>query len=110
MLADLTFVSVFAVNMVASYKLSTVDIGYAPTDVVTMIEANTTSHVNVLKVGGIFTANACGKFDFQLYSFSPVMPNGVRAYGHLAVIAILFHELVIMIVASSRDCDCRIIT
>lgn len=73
--------------LVSPYELSTVDIGYAATDVVTMIEANTTSHVNVLKAGGTFTANACGKFDFQLYSFSPVMPNGARATCHIVIVA-----------------------
>jgi hypothetical protein len=50
---------------------------YGPSDTVVVIEANTTSTYSLIHAGGALTVKACAKWDFQLYSVAPVLPNGV---------------------------------
>jgi hypothetical protein len=53
---------------------------YGPSDKVVVIEANTTSTYSLIPAGGSLTVKACAKWDFQLYSVSPILPNGVYVF------------------------------
>jgi len=78
------FGSVFVANLNASYALPLEAVGYPSTSSVAVIEANTTSTVTVLGPGSSLTAKACGRYDFQLYSIAPVLPNGWALIGETA--------------------------
>ncbi len=69
----------FGAVLGADYSLSTTDLGYGASDSVVVVEANTTSTFKVLGAGDSLTVNACGKWDFQLYSVAPLLPNGELA-------------------------------
>ena len=70
------YTTVFGAVLGADYSLSTTDLGYGASDSVVVVEANTTSTFKVLGAGDSLTVNACGKWDFQLYSVAPLLANG----------------------------------
>jgi len=78
------FGSVFVATLNAPYALPLEAVGYPSTSSVAVIEANTTSTVTVLGPGSSLTAKACGRYDFQLYSIAPVLPNGWALIGETA--------------------------
>lgn len=65
----------------SDYTLPIADLGYGPSDTVVVIEANTTSTYSLIHAGGALTVKACAKWDFQLYSVAPVLPNGWAVIG-----------------------------
>jgi hypothetical protein len=77
--SGLQYTTVFGAVLASDYPVSTTDLGYGPSDSVVVIEANTTSTFSVLAPGASLTVKACGKWDFQLYSVAPLLPNGVCA-------------------------------
>jgi len=78
------FGSVFGATLAASYDVSLTTVGYPSTASVAVIEANTTSSVTVLAPGAAVTVKACDRYDFQLYSLAPVLPNGWALIGETA--------------------------
>jgi hypothetical protein len=75
--SGLQYTTVFGAVLASDYPVSTTDLGYGPSDSVVVIEANTTSTFSVVAPGASLTVKACGKWDFQLYSVAPLLPNGV---------------------------------
>ena len=72
------YASVFGANLVSDYTINKTDAGFNPSDTLVAFEANSTSAVSVVGPGQGVTVKACGKYDFQLYTLAPVLPNGTK--------------------------------
>ena len=70
------YTSVFGAVLASDYNISLLDVGYGPSDTAVVIEANTTREYTVLGATSVFTVSKCDKWDFQLYSIAPILPNG----------------------------------
>eukprot|EP00047_Mylnosiga_fluctuans_P005404 m.240269 g.240269 ORF g.240269 m.240269 type:complete len:744 (+) comp13641_c0_seq1:87-2318(+) len=64
---------VFAATMTAPYTLSSAELGYDASTALAVAEANTTATAAVFDAGHPLNVKACGRWDFQLYTASPVI-------------------------------------
>jgi hypothetical protein len=78
------YTTVFVANLAADYTISLAQLGYAPGSVVVAVEANASStapQFQLVDASTPLAVKACHKYDFQLYTLSPVLPNGMAFLG-----------------------------
>jgi hypothetical protein len=77
--SDMMYSNVFVAELEVDWSLPVSSLGYSGTVVV--VESNSTGTPQVIEGGGSLNAVACGKWDFQVYSVSPVLSNGYAVIG-----------------------------